>query len=235
MYTNPNTHPKVNRHLNSILHPHPYPNPHLFLHEGMLTARKHCNAHTAYAKFRSALELLETFGLMTPPPPTDEAEMDVSSGAKVVSEELTQHHKFVQELESGYITFLEGYQQVLGIAPVVNTDKHTKSIDDMTLEDDSVSHATTTASAIDLEVEVGRLQREIATLQQENTSQQRAITSQQREITTLHQEYTAQQHAITSQQREITSLHQQNNSQQREIEQIRLQLEEFMKTSQASN
>ena len=66
------------------------------VHEGMLTARKHCNAHAAYAKFRSALELLETFGLMTLPPLTDEAKMDVSTEAKVASEELTQHHKFVQ-------------------------------------------------------------------------------------------------------------------------------------------
>ena len=33
------------------------------VHAGMLTARKHCNAHTMYSKFRSALELLETFGL----------------------------------------------------------------------------------------------------------------------------------------------------------------------------
>merc|ERR1719409_2027490 len=36
------------------------------VHEGMLTARKHCNAHAAYSKFRSALEMLEAFGLMDP-------------------------------------------------------------------------------------------------------------------------------------------------------------------------
>ena len=163
------------------------------VHEGMLTARKHCNAHAAYAKFRSALELLETFGLMTLPPVTDETEVDVSTEAKVASEELTQHHKFVQELECEYITFVKGYQQKLGILPLVDTDGHTeKSVDVMTLEDDdSASHATTTASATELKV---------VEMQQQNASQQR----------------------------EITSLH-------HEIEQIRLQLEQFMKTSQDSN
>ena len=191
------------------------------VHEGMLTARKHCNAHAAYAKFRSALELLETFGLMTLPPLTDEAKMDVSTEAKVASEELTQHHKFVQELECEYITFVKGYQQKLGILPLVDTDGHTeKSVDVMTLEDDdSASHATTTASTTELKVV--EMQQEITSLHQQNTSQQREITSQQREITSLHQQH-------TSQQREITSLH-------HEIEQIRLQLEQFMKTSQDSN
>ena len=152
------------------------------VHEGMLTARKHCNAHAAYAKFRSALELLETFGLMTLPPVTDETEVDVSTEAKVASEELTQHHKFVQELECEYITFVKGYQQKLGILPVIDTDGHTKkSFDVMTLEDDdSASHATTTASATELKVV--EMHQQITSLHQQNTSQQREITSLRHEI-----------------------------------------------------
>ena len=34
------------------------------VHAEMCTARKHCNAHAEYTKFRSALELLDTFGVM---------------------------------------------------------------------------------------------------------------------------------------------------------------------------
>merc|ERR1719476_464977 len=103
---------------------------------------------------------------------------------------------------------------MLGIVPVVDTDGHTKSVDVMTPEDDSVSHATTTASATELEVEVRRLQREITSLHQQNTSQQR-------EIIALHQQN-------TSQQRDIEQMRGDHN---RQIEQIRLQLKQFMKTS----
>merc|ERR1719201_2750885 len=72
------------------------------VHEGMLTARKHCNAHTAYSKFRSALELLETFGLMQTPPHTDDdaqAEVGTSANKSLSphSSELVQQRKFVQE------------------------------------------------------------------------------------------------------------------------------------------
>merc|ERR1711934_598945 len=78
------------------------------VHEEMLTARKHCNAHKAYAKFRSALELLQTFGLM-----------DVDTSAtQLVTEELVQQRKFVQKLGHEYDTFLRKYQQMLGILPV---------------------------------------------------------------------------------------------------------------------
>ena len=151
------------------------------VHEGMLTARKHCNAHAAYAKFRSALELLETFGLMTLPPLTDEEEIHVSAEAKAASEKLAQNYRFVQEFKCEYISFLEEYQQKLGIPPVVDTDGHTeKGFGGIAMEDDSASYPTSMAFAPDLQVE--------------------EITSQHHEITTLHQQN-------TSQQREITALH----------------------------
>merc|ERR1712032_373520 len=80
------------------------------VHEGMLTARKHCNAHAAYSKFRSALELLETFGLMQTPPHAEKAMPDVDTSAtELVSEELVKQRKFVQELGSEYDAFLDRY------------------------------------------------------------------------------------------------------------------------------
>ena len=66
------------------------------MHKKMLTARKHCNAHAAYSKFRSALELLETFGLMSPGPNDEKAT-----------------HEFVQELNREYAKFLSRYQRIL--------------------------------------------------------------------------------------------------------------------------
>ena len=72
------------------------------VHAGMLTARKHCNAHAAYAKFRSALELLETFGLAPGSPEETQA-----SGAVD-----TQHHEFVQTLEDGYKTLKDWYVDI---------------------------------------------------------------------------------------------------------------------------
>lgn len=70
------------------------------VHKKMLTARKHCNAHSAYSKFRSALELLETFGLMNPGPDDVEAT-----------------HEFVQELDREYAEFMTRYQQKIKVVP----------------------------------------------------------------------------------------------------------------------
>ena len=69
------------------------------MHKKMLTARKHCNAHAAYSKFRSALELLETFGHMNPGPDDEEAT-----------------HEFVQELNREYAEFLSRYQRIMKVA-----------------------------------------------------------------------------------------------------------------------
>ena len=100
--------------------PSPHPHPHLTLsfsfesdpdhhvcevqlvHAGMLTARKHCNAHAAYSKFRSALEMLETFGFMDP-----EAEQ------KTVFDETQD--EFDSELVSDYENFLITYREEAGL------------------------------------------------------------------------------------------------------------------------
>ena len=183
------------------------------VHEGMLTARKHCNAHTAYSKFRSALELLETFGLMQTPTHTDEAGMDVDTSAKeLVGEELVQQRKFVQELDREYDTFLGRYQQMLGILPVVDTDD-ISTPEDCSTSHDSGSPDTATGSATELKAEVRRLQHE-------NASQQKQITVQQRQIA-------SQQQQITAQQRE-------NISQQQQIDRILLKMKEFERNHSTS-
>ena len=63
------------------------------VHKGMLTARKQCNAHAAYSKFRSAQELLETFGLMDPEP-SDEAVRDQFDSSSN-NERLNDYQKFL--------------------------------------------------------------------------------------------------------------------------------------------
>ena len=179
------------------------------VHEGMLTARKHCNAHASYSKFRSALELLETFGLMQTPNYTDDAGpgFDTSSAQGLASEELAKHRVFIQELDSEYDAFLDRYQQMLGIPPVIDTDD-TLSLEDYRSRsvDDCASHDSVTGAATDLEVEVRQLRKQ-------NGSQQKQINDQQQQIT-------VQQTDIISQQKQIID-------QQRQIEQILLRLKEL--------
>ena len=194
------------------------------VHEGMLTARKHCNAHTGYVKFRSALELLETFGLMRTPTHTD---VDTSA-TQLVSEELVQR-KFVQELGREYDTFLRKYQQMLGILPVVDTD------DTLTLEDVSASHDTATGSATELKVEVRRLQHENTSQQKQVTAQQQQITEQQHQITTQQQHITDQRNQITEQRNQINDQQHQITEQRRQIEQVLLKLDEFQQRHSTFN
>ena len=82
------------------------------VHAGMLTARKHCNAHVAYAKFRSALELLETFGLMTPSP---SGEVEEKVNAKEAGYTDPEQADFVMELERDYSEFLKRYHAMMNI------------------------------------------------------------------------------------------------------------------------
>ena len=77
------------------------------VHVGMFTARKQCNAHSAYAKFRSALELLETFGLA--PGAAEDMHKDKDTP------DAEEHREFVQELENDYTEFLARYRQTVGI------------------------------------------------------------------------------------------------------------------------
>ena len=90
------------------------------MHKSMFTARKHCNAHTEYAKFRSALELLETFELATHSS-VDAAEATRASG------DLEDHLDFVHSQEKEYQDFLCRYQRAMGIVlPKSNTNKDDK-------------------------------------------------------------------------------------------------------------
>ena len=173
------------------------------VHDGMLTARKHCNAHAAYSKFRSALELLETFGLMQTPPHTDEAQPDVDTLA----------NEFVQEIGSEYDAFLDRYHQMLGIPPTDDT----LSLGNYSSSHERASHDTVTGTAADLEVEVRQLQNE-------NDSQQKQITAQQKQITAQQRENTSQQKQINDQQQQITDQQRQITDQQRQIEWILLKL-----------
>ena len=89
------------------------------VHRSMLTARKHCNAHTEYAKFRTALELLETFELSTHS--VDVAEATRASG------DLEDHLDFVDSQKKEYHNFLYRYQRAMGIVlSESNTNKDDK-------------------------------------------------------------------------------------------------------------
>ena len=81
------------------------------VHVAMLTARKQCNAHSAYSKFRSALELLETFGLSQDDAKDDAKEAwshEVADGEGArMQDELAQTNE--------YARFLARYQIVVGI------------------------------------------------------------------------------------------------------------------------
>ena len=101
------------------------------VHAGMLTARKHCNAHNAYAKFRSALEMLDTFGLG--PGAAEDKEALGAAGM--------DHREFVQMLEDDYEDFLVRYQQTVGTGPVTCADANSS-------RDDVTPDVVTRASAI---------------------------------------------------------------------------------------
>ena len=77
------------------------------VHKSMFTARKHCNAHTSYSKFRTALELLETFELATDAGHETEARCDGEKDAE-------DHREFVHSQEKDYCDFLSRYQQTIG-------------------------------------------------------------------------------------------------------------------------
>ena len=77
------------------------------MHKRMLTARKQCNAHAAYSKFRSAQELLETFGLMAAEP-SDETPRELFHGVSLSCELVTD-----------YEGFLSAYRQKTNLSPLV--------------------------------------------------------------------------------------------------------------------
>ena len=195
------------------------------VHKSMFTARKHCNAHTEYAKFRTALELLETFGLMqTPPHTTDEAQTDGNTSAKeLVSEELSEQRAFVEELGSEYDAFLKRYQHMLRITPTDDT----LSLENSSSSDERASHDTVMGTVTDLEVEVRRLRNENDLQQQQINDLQQQITTQQNENTSQQNQISSQQMENISQQQQITDQQQQITEQQRQIEQIMLKFKDF--------
>ena len=75
----------------------------------MLTARKYCNAHAAYSKFRSAYEILETFGLMDEDP-FDDVQRD-----------------FVTEMRVSYKKFLATYEHTTGLSPLPSKAEESKA------------------------------------------------------------------------------------------------------------
>ena len=79
------------------------------MHEDMLTARKYCNAHAAYSKFRSAYEILETFGLMDEDP-FDDVQRD-----------------FVTEMGVSYKKFLATYEHTTGLSPLPSKAEESKA------------------------------------------------------------------------------------------------------------
>ena len=90
------------------------------VHVGMLTARKQCNAHSAYSKFRSALEFLEAFELA--PGAAEETE----TRWRKDTEAAKAHSEFVQAQEDEYEDFLVRYEVAVGITANSPTD-HTKT------------------------------------------------------------------------------------------------------------
>ena len=123
----------------------------------MLTARTHCNAHAAYAKFRSALELLETFGLMGP------GEKDAQAT-----------RAFEQELDRDYAAFIRRYQQRLNIAPIPPDDGDTGIAETPPLDVSESKNAQTWSDGNDSSADINSLSAlrdELRRLRLENREQ----------------------------------------------------------------
>ena len=101
------------------------------VHAGMLRARMQCNAHSAYSKFRSALELLETFELA--PGAAKETKTQWRKGTEAPkahngcvqthNEFVQAHNEFVQAHEDEYKNFLARYAVAVGITAHSPTKK----------------------------------------------------------------------------------------------------------------
>ena len=121
------------------------------MHAGMLTARKHCNAHAAYSKFRSAQELLETFG-----------SADLGATENAVRDQAMCN--FDAELSKDYESFVRTYRQKTGLPPLVS-----KSVSDHV---QPISEAKTEGSDNkdeSLLSQVHLMSQQMRTLQMQNT------------------------------------------------------------------
>ena len=119
----------------------------------MLTARTHCNAHTEYAKFRSALELLETFELSTQSVDVAQATRasgGLKRGARKSLGDLEDHLDFVHSQKKEYQDFLYRYQRAMGIVlPKSNTNTDDKEPS----RNQSSSPASSTCEELCIELE----------------------------------------------------------------------------------
>lgn len=120
------------------------------VHDRMLTARKQCNAHQAYVKCRSALELLETFGIA----PGASAETQTRWRDAVAADE---HSAFVRAQEEEYAEFLFRYQRKVGIASTAPPPNTT-----MEIAESAIASATESDNA---DMSLSELQREVKQLQ----------------------------------------------------------------------
>ena len=153
------------------------------MHAGMLTARKHCNAHAAYAKFRSALELLEPFGLM-------------SGAANAVVD--AEHNEFVRSLEGEYRRFLTRYQQTVGTTLVLEgAHGNEKTYDNKLMK-------SPPAANVDM---VKQLQRQVARLRQDKFETQQRMNEIQRQLDRIvFANRSTRQPASTSQPNRLTKV-----------------------------
>ena len=125
------------------------------VHAAMVTVRKHCNAHTAYAKFRSALELLETFGLAP-----GAMGQTISQCEGLFTVEVTAHREFVRQQEDDYKDFLLRYQRSMGfVSPPANGNSNDADAKITKWNEANSMHADM-SSVKELRSEVARLHEE---------------------------------------------------------------------------
>ena len=165
----------------------------------MLTARKHCNAHAAYSKFRSALEMLEAFGLMDPAV----EEGDVYD---------QNQHSFVEELNRDYEQGLIAYRHTTGLSPLATTAA--ASNEDL-LETNTTPIDLGVHDDKELNITVRKLEMELQRQKKEN-DRQSEVNARQSEVNARLNE-------------DIARLNEENARQRDDISKIKLSLVELTK------
>ena len=165
----------------------------------MLTARKHCNAHAAYSKFRSALEMLEAFGLMDPAV----EEGDVYD---------QNQHSFVEELNRDYEQGLIAYRHTTGLPPLATTAvaSNTDLLETNTTPIDLGVHDDK-----ELNITVRKLEMELQRQKKENARQSVVNARQSEDIERLNED--------------IARLNEENARQRDDISKMKLSLVELTK------
>ena len=169
------------------------------VHEGMLTARKHCNAHAAYSKFRSAREILETFGLMDPA-----AEEGGAYGQN--------QRSFVAEMNRDYEQGLIDYRRTTGLSPLLTT---AAASDTDLLTDNTIPIGLGVHDDEELKTHVRKLEMELQ-------AQKKMNVRQSEDIVRLNEENARQSE-------DIVRLNEENARQREDISKIQLSLVELTK------